>query len=59
MSRKHYQVLADALQAYLTMQKLANEDCAATLQTIAKLCILLPADNPHFDKQRFTKACGL
>jgi hypothetical protein len=61
MSRKHFQALANALQANLPDQNSnAFEREALLFENIAdSIMRACAAFNPHFDRARFAKACGL
>lgn len=62
LSHKHYQIIAEVLNSALLTCEDVGDD--ATVEFISE-CIVEPMtlifklDNPSFDADRFTKACGV
>lgn len=60
MTRKHYQLIAEELNAALELNR--SEDRVAlnaTLRIIEGLATVLKRDNSNFDRFKFYHACGV
>lgn len=57
MTKKDYELIAGAIEYGISGNDiLPDGDIMAIITSIARA---LQADNPHFDRQKFLKACGL
>lgn len=56
MTRKHYQMIADALRSTRPYKEDHYEDWLRVVQSIARA---LAYDNPKFNKNKFETACGV
>lgn len=54
MSRKHYRELADAICASTVLGSPNHLDKG---ELVERLCGMLKADNPNFNKEQFRSAC--
>lgn len=59
MTRKDYQLIAQAINAPFVSDSLDMSDYAERERIANRLADSLKADNPRFDRARFLKACGL
>lgn len=65
MTRKHYQLVADAFRESTDMQKRwpnspeAQADYKTTKILAMRLAVSFSKDNPSFDAVRFLEACGV
>ncbi len=60
MTRKHFQLIADALREAPLEGNLSDEQAATARRIVAHgLARELYGTNPRFDRDRFLRACGV
>lgn len=59
MTRKDYQLIADAITAEVNEWSDRPEAFAAIGHTASRIASALRRDNPRFNRERFMDACGL
>lgn len=60
MTKKHYQLIAEELNAALELNRSEGRAALnATMRIIEGLATIMRRDNPRFDRARFYAACGV
>jgi urease gamma subunit len=60
MTRKDYELIADAISGTIAEYARQGEDVADVMRELAEnLATELETDNPRFDREKFRKACGV
>lgn len=60
MSKKHFQLIADEMNAALEISRGEGRAALnATMRAIEGLAVVFQRDNARFDRARFFKACGV
>lgn len=60
MTRKDYELIADAISGTILEYARQGEDVADVMRELAEnLATELEMDNPRFDREKFRKACGV